>query len=174
MYNQQIEKFIFKKQKALEVILYIALQVPDLYHILKIIYFADKEHLSRYGRFINGDSYVAMKDGPVPSQSYDIIKALRGDGLYDLNNEDYNSVTIEENEVKPNRKANLDFLSQTDLECLDEAINKYKDYSFNQLHIESSDSAYEAADRNNFMSVIDIAKTLKNSDEVISYLTAAY
>ncbi|MBA4318488.1 MAG: hypothetical protein C0412_08810 [Flavobacterium sp.] len=174
MYNQQTEKFIFKKQKALEVIIYIANHVSDLYHVLKIIYFADKEHLSRYGRFINGDSYVAMKDGPVPSQSYDIIKALRGDGLYGLNKEDLNSVTIVENEVKPNRKANLDFLSETDIECLDESIKKYKDYTFNDLHKESSDAAYDAADRNNFMSIIDIAKTLKNSDEVVLYLSTIY
>jgi len=174
MYNQRYEKFSFKKEKAFEVLVYIAASVSDLYHILKIIYFADKAHLSRYGRFINGDSYVAMKDGPVPSQSYDIIKALRKDGLYNLSKEDFESISVEGNTVTANRIANLDFFSDTDIECLDESVKKYKDYTFNDLHQESSDSAYAAADRNNFISIVDIAKTLKNSEELILYFNNIY
>ncbi len=42
-----------------------------------MMYFADRLHLERYGRFICGDSYVAMKNGPVPSFTYDILKARR-------------------------------------------------------------------------------------------------
>jgi hypothetical protein len=33
------------------------------------MYFADKAHLEQYGRFICGDSYVAMK--PVPIGTYE-------------------------------------------------------------------------------------------------------
>ncbi len=50
--------------------------VPDLTmaKLLKLIFLADKYHLVRYGRPITGDCYVAMKDGPVPSFTYDIFK----------------------------------------------------------------------------------------------------
>jgi uncharacterized phage-associated protein len=43
------------------------------------MYFADRKHLEKYGRFICGDSYVAMKHGPVPSEIYDILKAVISD-----------------------------------------------------------------------------------------------
>jgi hypothetical protein len=42
-----------------------------IHSVSKVLYFADKEHLEKYGRFICGDSCYAMKHGPVPSQIYD-------------------------------------------------------------------------------------------------------
>jgi hypothetical protein len=62
-------KHRFDAHKALEVILYVAGSVPDMYRALKVLYFADREHLGRYGRLICGDTYVAMRLGPVPSGS---------------------------------------------------------------------------------------------------------
>src|SRR4051794_37148117 len=67
-------------RKALEVILWLAhRQSPiDFYHILKMVYFADKYHLNIYGRPVVGDRYEAKNYGPVPTAVYDILK---GDGL---------------------------------------------------------------------------------------------
>lgn len=62
-------------EKTTEVLLYITEQVTDVYNALKVLYFADKDHLAKYGRQICGESYVAMKDGPVPSCTYDLVKA---------------------------------------------------------------------------------------------------
>ena len=39
----------------------------------KLLYFADKEHLVRYGRPIIGDVYYALKLGPLPSQADDLL-----------------------------------------------------------------------------------------------------
>lgn len=44
------------------------------YDILKALFLADKSHLNKYGRPITFDNYFAMKDGPVPSLSYDLLK----------------------------------------------------------------------------------------------------
>jgi Protein of unknown function (DUF4065) len=46
------------------------------------MYFADHKHLSRYGSAITDDTYIAMANGPVPSMAYDILKSLRGEGLF--------------------------------------------------------------------------------------------
>ncbi len=57
----------FKPEKALHVILYVAdkLQREDnLYAMLKVIYFADKDHLHRYGRFIFGDNLCCYESWP--------------------------------------------------------------------------------------------------------------
>ncbi|MEO6666974.1 MAG: Panacea domain-containing protein, partial [Nitrospiria bacterium] len=74
--------FRFDPEKALQAILFVARMLPGatFHQISKIIYFADKAHLQKYGRLICGDTYVAMKHGPVPSGIYDILKSVRGDG----------------------------------------------------------------------------------------------
>jgi uncharacterized phage-associated protein len=76
------QRFRFDPEKALNLVLYVAGEVPQatFHTISKVIYFADKLHLQRYGRLICGDSYVAMKHGLVPSEIYDMMKDVRGDG----------------------------------------------------------------------------------------------
>jgi uncharacterized phage-associated protein len=41
---------------------------------LKLIFFADRYHLRKYGRLITNDTYVAMSNGPVASGTRDIIE----------------------------------------------------------------------------------------------------
>jgi uncharacterized phage-associated protein len=47
------------------------------YDILKMIFLADKGHLNAYGRPVTFDNYYAMKEGPVPSFAYDLLKENR-------------------------------------------------------------------------------------------------
>jgi uncharacterized phage-associated protein len=42
--------------------------------LLKLLYIADRECLAETGRPITGDTVVAMKNGPVLSRTYDLIK----------------------------------------------------------------------------------------------------
>ena len=74
----------FRKEIAIEAILYIANRVErkDIHKICKILYYADQRHLSKYGRSITGDTYIAMAYGPVPSNVEDIFKAVRGDSFF--------------------------------------------------------------------------------------------
>lgn len=48
------------------------------YDIVKSLFLADRAHLNKYGRPVTFDNYVAMKDGPVPSFSYDLAKGAAG------------------------------------------------------------------------------------------------
>jgi hypothetical protein len=45
------------------------------YEIVKSVFIADLWHLKKFGRPISFDNYVAMKLGPVPSETYDMLKA---------------------------------------------------------------------------------------------------
>jgi len=75
---------LFKEEKTLNAILYIASKMGgavDMHKLSKTLYFADSEHLSKYGRSITGDVYIKMKYGPVPSKTDDILKAVRGDSF---------------------------------------------------------------------------------------------
>ena len=48
---------VFDIDKAINVVLYVANRLPrkDFHKIFKVIYFADKAHLSEWGRTISGD-----------------------------------------------------------------------------------------------------------------------
>ena len=43
--------------------------------LMKLLFFADKEHLKRYGRPIFYDNYIKQEMGPVPSITYNIISS---------------------------------------------------------------------------------------------------
>lgn len=45
----------------------------DQYKIAKAIFLADVSHLNQYGRPITYDNYVAMRFGPVPSKTYELL-----------------------------------------------------------------------------------------------------
>lgn len=69
-------KFIFDHKKAVQMVNYFTRECPNVGRMkaAKLMFFADKQHLLNYGRPISGDYYCAMKDGPVPSNTYNIMK----------------------------------------------------------------------------------------------------
>lgn len=159
--------FEFDKQKAIEAILYLVSKAPvaNLYGICKFIYLADKASLEKYGRFIFGESYVAMQQGSVPSNSYDILKNppddLEKTGYY----------------FKITRQPDLDYLSRTDVECLDKVIEEYGEQnSWARRKIASHDTAWEIAWSKKGLSksypirIEDIAELFEKPDELIHHL----
>jgi len=167
-------QFKFDPEKALEVILYIAEHAPQstLFYLSKILYYADRLHLSKYGRFICGDRYIAMKNGPVPSGVYTILTDVRDDSfvpLVDLAKETFQVVGYN---VKPTRKCDTSFLSNSDLKCLNEAIKEYGSLPFDVLSEKSHDEIYNEADLNDEIPVETIIKHLPNSQMILEYLNS--
>jgi uncharacterized phage-associated protein len=164
-------KYRFNKPKAIEVLLYITSKQRDMYHALKILYFADKQHLEKYGRLICGDSYVAMEHGPVPSGTYDIIKSARGQGISPSDTDIEQIIKLDNNNIIPQREARTQMLSESDIECLDNAIRQYGDMSFEQLkNISHNEPSYKAAGENDFIPIEELIKQLDDSDDLLEYL----
>jgi uncharacterized phage-associated protein len=70
-------RFRFDVEKLVQALaLFAKLGVPNLDKLkaMKLLFFADKEHLLRYGRPILGDQYWCMPYGPVPSVSFNILR----------------------------------------------------------------------------------------------------
>ena len=42
---------------------------------LKLVFLVDRYHLRKYGRLVTNDNYLAMKHGPVPSITRDIVES---------------------------------------------------------------------------------------------------
>jgi len=165
---------MFDKEKAIQVILYIANKIKevDIHKAFKILYFAEREHIATYGSLIVGDMYIAMKNGPVPSATYNIIKEARGNtpGSQKDKLNFTNFFEVKDNIIHPKTEADSDFFSETELECLDASIHRYKKYSFSKLTELSHDKAWEKASKNNEMSFEDIAKAGGAGKEMIKYI----
>lgn len=90
--------------------------------LLKLLYLADREMLLKHGLVITCDNYCAMKHGPVPSYTYDIIKG-----------DDSESCRIWNIHIKHCKKASvylvkdpgIGWLSEADTDYLDDVYNKY-------------------------------------------------
>jgi len=68
-------KFNFEKTvQASGVVLRLHHGRMEYLRLLKILYIADRELLAETGRTLTGDRAVAMKNGPVLSEVYDLIK----------------------------------------------------------------------------------------------------
>jgi uncharacterized phage-associated protein len=164
---------IFDAEKAVEVLLYIASRVPDTYHALKVLYFADKEHLSRYGRLICGDSYTAMPYGPVPSNTYDLVKHVRGDGYCNVDFPVDEAFSVNGNDIVCKRAADEDYLSESDIECLDEAIGNYGYLSFGKLkRLSHQDRAFAETSLNDFIPLEAIIQSLPEGELLLDYLNS--
>lgn len=100
-----------------------------MYSVLKMLYLADKTHLERYGRFISGDRYAAMKQGPVPSFTYNMIKHARGEKAHRVGDEvarEYLECNPETHEISIRQAPDYEELSETDIECLEEVVGLFK------------------------------------------------
>lgn len=173
--TQSTNPFRFKAEKALEVIVYLATHLPNptYAHIFKVLYYADIEHLRRYCRFISGDSYTAMENGAVPSKTYDIIKDVNGKHerkYYDIPSE--RAFFTKGYLVKPLREPNLDYLSKSDIECLDKSIKENGGKSKDELSdMSHNENAYKQADEiTNDMSVYVMANDFEHGKDLINLL----
>jgi len=168
-------RFRFDPEKAIETLLYVANRVkaPTFHKVFKLLYFADRQHLQEYARFISGDRYIAMRHGPVPSGTYDLTKAARGDAIWPQYSETLKrAFAVDGNfSIRPLRDADLCLLSETDRECLDWAIGQYGSRSFKERSSISHDKAWRSANENDEIPVELIARTLDDGELVLNYLS---
>lgn len=79
--------------------------------LLKLIFYADRAHLTLYGRPIVGGTYYVMEYGPLSSEMYGDIKSANR-----LENIPY---TTEGRDVVSIKKENDDYLSESDIKIID-------------------------------------------------------
>ena len=162
----------------MEMVLYIlnGTKGTDLYHVLKILYFAEQKHLAKWGTRMTQDCYRAWDYGPVADGVYHAIKNNR---TYDSDFVDmFNNVADfagddAPNVILPKRLPDMDYLSESDRECLDESIKENAALSFNELKEKSHDAAWEAAYKNkesDVMDVMAIAKAAHADSGILEYL----
>jgi len=118
----------FDYRKATQCLNYLALKAGksiDKLKVLKLIYFADRYHLRKYGRLITNDIYFAMELGPVASSTKDIAG---GSEFLDETESKYANEylhTRPQHKLVSNKLVDTDVFSESDIEALDFAWNKF-------------------------------------------------
>lgn len=168
--------FTFDKEATVAAMLFVAQRIDGLtmHKLAKILYFADKAHLERYGRLITGDQYVAMENGPVPSATYSLVKELGNaqESLFSIDEARQLEVVRQDGKhvIRALVQPDLDALSDSDLVCLNESIAQYGAYGFGKLSDLSHDAAWNATERNQLMRVEAIASTFANPEPLLKHL----
>ena len=119
------------------------------YDVLKTLFLADKSHLNVYGRPVTFDNYYAMKDGPVASVAYNLLKEdKRTLNRYSIKRLPWKRSARESGSGRyfySNAKNtdHEDILSPSDVSALSDALTTIKSLTFSQIRkLTHSDAAY--------------------------------
>lgn len=171
-------EFHVNENKLIEVLVWLAKAQPgiDEFHVSKVLYYADKDHLNRYGRPILGDTYIRMRHGPVPSLIYDVTKeaAASKPRIKKLRDILAKSVVIEggfRHLRKHLREPNIDLFSKTDIQCLSASLEKYGTYEFGPLsRISHKEPAWQNAQENGTMAYEDMVTKGPKQQKILQHL----
>lgn len=169
----------FDSKKLTELLLYILCKTGgvDFYHAFKILYFAEMNHLAKWGSGIVPDKFRALKYGPVPTYLYDAIKEL-GNPRTALSEELSGSIRLA-GEDAPNvllskREVNTDYLSKSEIDALNQSIEEHESMTFGQLMRKSHDAAWDEANRrvngSNIISPVSMAKVMNADKAILEYI----
>lgn len=167
-----------KKIKA--VLLYIMQSFPngvDYIKLFKILYFAQQDHLVKYGKVIVDESFKALKHGPVPTYTYKALQVAEGKPLDGDFKDFLSDIEIRDKKVYTTAIPDMDYISGANKKCLDTSIEKYQDKDPYDLSDMSHDSAWEEANarikddpQKNFITIIDIARAGKATETMVDYI----
>lgn len=174
------------QKRFVELMLYILNKTGklDSYHVFKILYFAERLHVSTWGSGFVPDNFLAKTNGPVPENL-----AVAVEGLSQSENElsklidAFTTHMLEKAEEMPNgidiffeakREADMNYISKADKDVLDSAIADYAHLPFKELRKLSHDEAWEEADKRingtDVLSPITMAKAMKVDEAMLDYV----
>ena len=118
----------FKQDKAVSVLLYLAHKEGNinLFILMNMLYFADKEHFQKWGRTITGDEYKAEDFGPLPYKIYHgLIREVQTDYIFDSDLAKY--FVVDNETIIPKQEPDRRKLSKSDIDVLDRVYEQHKD-----------------------------------------------
>jgi len=147
--------------------------------LMKLLFFADKEHLLRYGISIFNDKYFKLPHGPVPSLTLNIIDSLNEAENYDLM--EYTDILKEHinikqvnnngyilNDFEIKKPFDSEVFSKSELEVLELIANKYKDIT--AIKISKLSHLLPEYLNTPLSEIIDYSKMAHNQAEYIDFI----
>lgn len=162
---------MFDQDKAIHSLLYIFekcnRETMTYHELFKTLYFAEMDHLTKYGKTISGDKYIAMQWGPVPSKIYDELKP---NFLAFVRKKLHKYFEVKKPKVQALVPFDPEELSISEIECLDIAIEEIKGLDFKERSAKSHGFAWTNTKTNQPISQIDMAKEKEADEEMIAYI----
>ena len=119
------------------------------FEALKALFLADRSHLNEYGRPVTFDAYMAMKDGPVASLAYDVLKGPGANAEAGIVESLWHSKPAGRGKIhfsRARRAASDEVLSESDVEALSAAISSVLKWGVTLTwHRVHADPAYKQA-----------------------------
>jgi len=117
---EQTINFLYSSSRAINAILWFLDKhsgTLSKLKLVKLVFFADKKHLRRYGRPIVGGRYYAMPHGPVSSELLTYINSMASPEAFPF--------ALLGNDLSAKIPPDLGILSQSDIEILENVNNEY-------------------------------------------------
>ncbi len=156
-------------KKIISILNYLSTKVNYLTKLkaVKLLYFADKEHLIRYGRFITGDFYKKLPYGPIPQQTLILIDdpnyIIFSRNLKNYLDENISFSDSRYRTISSKKKPDLEYISLSEIEILDEIIEKYKNLHPLQLaDLSEKEYCFEHSEQ---LEIISIEKIIHDIPE---------
>lgn len=170
----------YQIEKIKAVILYIMQSFTegvDYIKLFKILYFAQRDHIAKYGKVIVDDSFKALKHGPVPTYTYKGLQIAEGKPLKGDFEDFLKYFEVKDKKVYATAMPDMDYISGAEKRSLDASIMNHKDIDPYDLSDLSHDSAWkEAIERmqddpqKNFITIIDMARAGNATKEMVDYI----
>jgi Protein of unknown function (DUF4065) len=163
--------------------LYLASQLPsaDVHRIFKLLYLADKLHLEKWGRQLAGFTYLKLYYGPVPTKLFELYNAaqerpgfISTDGMFQVERKVMGNSRKPIPFIRPLQEPDLEELSRSDIECLDEVIAVYGSRTFDELTNLTHDAAYHASNLYELIPLEEIVRTLPDAEDLLQHLENPY
>lgn len=157
----------------------------DVYSIVKTAFYAQQISFVKWGCPIFNDDICALPFGPAPSTLYGVLRMARGEEKeisfhrYDDLHLASDAINYENERFSIREDPDLDYLSEADIECLNEAIQKVAEMSFDEIvdatHGEEwSRTYYSPTPGRKVMDNLKIAEEGGANEDVIRYLSDYY
>lgn len=153
----------------------------DVYSIVKTAYYAQQFHFAKWALPIFKDKIAALPFGPVPSTIYDILKVARGEtGIKRFYKGTpiqlaTDAIGFEYESFQAKESVDMDFLSVSEIECLNEAIAKVASMNFAEIKDDTHGEEWKRAFNGSchIMDDLAIAKEGGADDTIVCYLKEA-
>ncbi len=169
----------FESKKFTETVLYILEKTGgiDYYHAFKILYFAERYHLAKWGGRIVPDEFCALQYGPVPTKLYNAIRQISQP--HDMLADELSKAVRFAGEdapyvLLPLRTSDKRYLSKSEIEALDKSTEENQALTFNQLKEKSHDiawrDAYQLSSGLKPISPIEMARAQGADEAMLAYI----
>lgn len=144
------------KERLRELIIYICRQCADHEYfgaikLNKILYYSDFESYKRLDFPITGTAYRKLPKGPAPENFLAVRRELVENGLAELDERPASKGDYVEHRLVAKREADLTIFSKSEIEVVDEIINRFADLTASEVSELSHDIRWHTVEMNTLM-----------------------